>query len=131
MKICPDCKMTVREDDYCSYCGTNLSNVSEISSKPKRHILNKHLIIYLLKSSWFSLLCLSVILLRMIISMPEINKLVCSLVLIGFSLIGSLFQRIIKKWYRFIYKENFATFNLLILKYVPCTVGVFYAIFKW
>lgn len=65
MKVCPKCHMTVDAEGECPFCYTTLTYEPTVHSDKEHYVLNKYLVGHLLKQSWFSLLCLIVVALKL------------------------------------------------------------------
>lgn len=63
MKVCPTCKMTVKDEGECRFCHTSITYEPDVNSDREQYVFNKYLLLYLLKHSWFSLFCLIIVLL--------------------------------------------------------------------
>ena len=94
MKKCNVCQSIVDESNECPICGNTLT-YEPICAEYKEHIVfNKYYLIYLLKHTWFAILCTAISAAMLIIAKSiTIGHLVIGLILLVASYLFSIFQR--------------------------------------
>ena len=128
MKKCPNCKMTVDADTECPFCYTTITNEPTCDRKKEKYILNRYFVSYLLKQSWFSMLCLIIVVIRLFCIRNSLDSfvlfpIVCLLV----SLIGSLFGRKITKNMQWKYSEGYSEFRTVSIKYITGVLAILFS----
>lgn len=130
MKKCPLCTMIVDGEYECPICQTTLTYEPEIPDcQCEELVFNQYLVIHLAKNMWFSLLCVIISVVELILLKPDIIPLlVAAIILLGLSLFFSLFQRRIILWVQWKYSEQAARWYVLWVKYVFGALGVLVAL---
>ena len=130
MKKCPTCQMIVDADNECPFCATTLTYEPKCEAERERLVWNKYLFIYIVKNTWFSLICCIVGLLKLLIARPQISVLLfsagtCAII----SLIASIFQRNFCKTMTWKYSEEYMPFKIGIWKYSLGGISIILFIF--
>lgn len=130
MKKCPTCQMIVDADNECPFCATTLTYEPKCEAERERLVWNKYLLIYIVKNTWFSLICCIVGLLKLLIARPQISVLLfsagtCAII----SLIASIFQRNFCKTMTWKYSEEYLPFKIGIWKYLLGGISIILFIF--
>lgn len=130
MKKCPTCQMIVDADNECPFCATTLTYEPKCEAESERLVWNKYLLIYIVKNTWFSLICCIVGLLKLLIARPQISVLLfsagtCAII----SLIASIFQRNFCKTMTWKYSEEYMPFKIGIWKYLLGGISIILFIF--
>ena len=109
MKVCPKCHMTVDAQGECPFCYTTLTYEPTVHSDKERYVLNKYLLLYLLKQSWFSLLCLIVVALKVALTQRAFTTYhLLPLLFLVVSLQFSILGRSIARDIQWKYSESYA-----------------------
>ncbi|MBR6533371.1 MAG: hypothetical protein IKT44_02965 [Clostridia bacterium] len=128
MKKCPNCEMVVNADNECPFCYTTLTYESNVSSDKEKYVLNKYFIWYLIKQSWFSVLCLIVVVLRLIHIRNAIDYfLIFPIVFICFSLVFSFLGRKITKIVQWKYSKGYSEFRTNAIKVLTGILAVIFS----
>ena len=132
VKVCPTCKMTVKDEGECRFCHTSITYEPDVYSDREHYIFNKYLLLYLLKRHWFSLLCLITVLLRLIYTKPAFNAdFFLILFFICGSVVTSFLQEKIILRIQWKYSERYATLIVTSGKYLSGTIGVLFSFIMW
>ncbi len=132
MKQCPTCKMTVNEENECPICSTTLTYEPTVNAEKEHIIFNKYYWIYFGKTTWFSLLCSIVCIVRMAIVRPQISPLLLGMVgLLLISIVVSIFQRNLPDAIRWKYKHmgDYAELKISLWKYLSAVIAVLFSFF--
>ena len=132
MKICPICKMTVNDNIECPFCQSTLTYEPTVSSEKEIYKLNKYLLLYFFRNCWFSLLCMTVVTINLIVLSFPLNALsVLSIFLLVCTLLVSLFCRKLvmlnKKYYTF----KYSSFRINLLKIITGVISVILSLALW
>lgn len=115
MKTCPNFKMTTDSHSECPVCKYDLTNEPYSERKSEKYVFNKYFLPYLLKNHKFALICVLVVLIGIIISMPRLNWLcLIAFLLSVMSLDESLFKNRNIHWQSWMYNEDYleATYKI-------------------
>lgn len=132
MKQCPTCKMTVDEKNECPICGATLTYEPIVIAEKEHIIFNKYYWMYFVKTTWFSLLCSIVCIVRAAIVRPQISPLLLGMVgLLLISIVVSIFQRKLPDLIRWKYKHMgyYAEFKISMWKYLCAVIAVLFSFF--
>ena len=128
MKKCPNCKMIVDADNECPFCYTTITYEPIVNADKEKYVFNKYFIWHLIKQSWFSLLCLIVVILRFVIVKPELDYfLLFPIVFIFISLQFSFFGRKITKVMQWKYSEEYSEFRMVGIKVLTGFLAVLFS----
>jgi len=128
MKVCPNCKMTVDAESECPFCYTTLTYEPVSNSVNEKYVFNQYFVLYLVKQSWFSILCLIIVLIRMLCIKTEFNPFcVIPFLSVGISLLFSFFQREITKYMQWKYSEEYSSFRVAIAKIATGMLAVLFS----
>lgn len=117
MKACPTCKMVVDAENECPFCYTTITYEPTTMSNKERYVFNKYFLWYLIKKSWFSVLCSIVVIMRMFFIKTEFHPIfLMPLFLAVLSLIFAVGERQIIKHIQWKYSEGYAEFSTIALK---------------
>ena len=128
MKKCPNCKMIVDADNECPFCYTTITYEPIVNSDSEKYIYNRYYIGHLIKQSWFSMLCLIFVVVRILLVQTH-SLLFCifSVLLAVLSLVYSIFQRKITKHIQWKYSKEYSVFRSSEAKIM---LGVFAVLFS-
>ena len=132
MKQCPTCKMTVNAKNECPICSTTLTYEPTVNSEKEHIIFNKYYWMYFVKTTWFSLLCSIVCIVRAAIVRPQISPLLLGMVgLLLISIVVAIFQRKLPDLIRWKYKHMgyYAEFKISMWKYLCAVIAVLFSFF--
>ena len=94
MKKCPTCQMIVREPYECPYCQTTLTYEDPVMTDREKLRCNRYFWLFQLKNCWFSLLCVIVTAVTMLLAEPYAALVHTALfVLCVLLLLAAFFQR--------------------------------------
>lgn len=125
MKKCPTCGSTVQAENECPICAASLTYESSVAGEKEKLVLGKYFALYLLKNTWFSLVCLIVAVFRMIIAAPSLNvTLGLSILFASLSLVIALFQRSLIRLYQRFLTERYAIFRVTFRKIIFGLIAV-------
>lgn len=94
MKKCPTCQMIVREPYECPYCQTTLTYEDPVMTDREKLRCNRYFWLFQLKNCWFSLLCVIVTAVTMLLAEPyAVQVHIALLVLCTILLLEAFFQR--------------------------------------
>jgi hypothetical protein len=133
MKQCPTCKMTVNAKNECPICHTTLTYEPCVIAEKEHIIFNRFYWIYFVKTTWFSLLCSIVCIIRAAIVRPPISPLLLGMVgLLLISIVVSIFQRSLPaaiRWKYILHGEDYAHFKISMWKYLCAAIAVLFSFF--
>ena len=128
MKKCPDCKMIVDADNECPFCYATLTYQPTCNSDKEKYVFNKYFIWYLIKKSWFSILCLIAMVSRLIYIRDEVDYFIIYPILcICISMIYSLFGRKIAKFIQWKYSQEYSETRVILIKVAFGIVAVIFS----
>ncbi len=128
MKKCPTCKMIVDADSECPFCYTTITYEPIVYSDNEKYVYNKYFILHLIKQSWFSMLCLIFVVVRiLLVQRHSILLCVFSVLFALLSLVYSIYQRKITKYIQWKYSKEYSAFKASELKVM---LGVFAVLFS-
>ena len=94
MKECPTCHMIVREPYECPYCQTTLTYENPVMTDREKLCCNRYFWLFQLKNCWFSLLCVIVTAVTLLLAEPyAVQVHTVLLVLCCILLLEAFFQR--------------------------------------
>lgn len=117
MKKCNRCHAVVREEHECPICQSTLTYEPPCHDQKEHYPLNRYYVRYILKNSWFSLLCCIPGIVQLCISSFS-TLLLCAWALWVLSLLLSVFQRNIETGIIRKYSEDYAHFKIGLWKYL-------------
>ena len=128
MKKCPNCKMIVDADNECPFCYNTITYEEEVPSDKEKYVFNKYFVWYLIKQSWFSMLCLIIVVIRLFCIRNTLDSFVLfPIVCLCVSLIGSLFGRKITKYMQWKYAEGYSEFRTVSIKYITGVLSILFS----
>ena len=128
MKKCPNCKMTVDADNECPFCYTTITYEPVVFCDKENYVWNKYFVRYWVKKSWFPLLCFGIVLLRSIFINTEFpHSFLLSYLLVGTSLLLSLFERKIASRMQWKYSEGYSKFKTVGIVVLTGALAVLFA----
>ena len=129
MKECPVCKSKVDEEFQCPICLTTLTYEPACYGEGERYAFNKYYLRYLWRQCWFSLISLVVVLIATFFMAPGLYQ-ACIMAWVAslFSVLMGAFQRKIIKLMQWKYTEDFASFRVVLGKYIAAGAAIFVAI---
>ena len=130
MKKCNLCHAIVDEENECPVCHNTLTYEPACHATKEYFVWNRYYVAYLAKNVWFSLICCTVGLLKVLMAQPQPNALLfaagaCALI----SLTVSVFQRTLSKTMTWKYSEEYVPFKLGIWKYLLGGVAILFFMF--
>ena len=130
MKKCNVCHSIVNDEIECHICHNTLTYEPACLETEEHFVWNKYYVAYLAKNIWFSLICCTVGLLKVLMAQPQPNALLfaagaCALI----SLTVSVFQRTLSKTMTWKYSEEYVPFKLGIWKYLLGGVAILFFMF--
>ena len=129
MKVCPNCKMTVDAENECPFCYTTITYEPISNSDNEKYVFNKYFFGYMIKQSWFSMLCLIIVILRMFFIKTQFNFFFLMPILFAvISLVFSFFQRKIIKNAQWKYSKNYSEFRVVGVKIVTGILAVLFSV---
>ena len=94
MKKCPTCRMIVNEPYECPYCQTTLTYEEPVMTNREKLRCNRYFWLYQLKNCWFSLLCVIITAVTMLLAEPYAVQVHTALFALCFILLlEAFFQR--------------------------------------
>ncbi len=112
MKKCPNCEMIVDADNECPFCYTTITYEPIVNADSEKYVYNEYFIWYLIKQSWFSLLCLIFVVFKILcVQMRSIPLCIFSVLLAVLSLVYSIYQRKITKYLQWKYSKEYSKFK--------------------
>ncbi|MBQ8497706.1 MAG: hypothetical protein IJ489_09675 [Clostridia bacterium] len=125
MKHCPTCKMTVDEENECPFCSSNLTYEPTVSEEKEHIIWNRYYFAYIFKNSWFSLSCILIGMVKIILTRPPLSVLFLLAVLFALvSLSASIFQRRLANKLKKIFNEDYIPLEIGFEKYIIGAVAL-------
>ena len=119
MKKCPHCNMTVDAKSECPICRTTLTYEPYCTDDHEHLIWNKHLLLYLAKNIWFSVLCYIVGTVKYFMTSTDPSILfLYAAILALISLLTSIFHRPYSKILAWKYSDNYIPVIIAFQKYV-------------
>ena len=129
MKTCLKCKMTLDAHCTCPACGTDITNEPYTETSGEIYKFNRYLVSYLLKNERYSLVCVFIDLLLIIISIRNFNfYFLMSFILVLDSLFSSMFKNRIINFESAFFTESHSETRIKISKYGSGLFGVCIAI---
>lgn len=130
MKKCNLCQSIVNAEEECPICHNTLTYEPTCQETEEHYVWNKYYLLYVLKNIWFSLFCCTFGIVKLVITMPDMNELLitaigCALI----SLLISVFQRNLEKSIRWKYSEDYAPFKIDIWKYLLGAISILFFVF--
>ncbi len=112
LKDCPNCGMTVSAHCECPICKYDITNVPYSEHTGERYKLNKIFWRYFLRKSWFVLICLLLVILKIIVFGVTVRVNVGTTVICVFStvicLIFSFFESLFPEWLKSLSKWKYS-----------------------
>ena len=112
MKKCNVCNSIVDEISECPICGNTLTYEPPVMEDTEKFVFNKYYYIYLLKNTWFAVLCTIKIIIISLVNTPtssySLRLILPAIVLLIASLVNSFFKRWRYKRLLKIYTEPWA-----------------------
>ena len=130
MKICPRCKMRIDAENECPMCHTTITYEPEVCEQKEKYIFNKYLLLYLGKNSWFSILCIIIILIRFIIKPHFSGYFIYIVLLLCISILASLFQRNLSKYLQWKYSKGYSEYAAIYTKIVSGGLAILLSFFR-
>lgn len=123
MKICPKCKMTVDAENECPICYNTITYEPKVAVTKEKYVYNKYFLRYTFKNMWFSVLCLMVVILRLILKHQFVLHFCLYYCLIALAICISFlisffkrkFSRFWQRKYSKEYSEFYANYAVIIL----------------
>lgn len=130
MKKCNLCQSIVNAEEECPICHNTLTYEPTCQETEEHYVWNKYYLLYVLKKIWFSLFCCVFGIIKLVITMPDMNKLLmaaigCALI----SLLVSVFQRNLEKSITWKYSEDYAPFKIGVWKYLLGAISLLLFVF--
>ncbi len=117
--------MTVDADNACPFCDTTITYEPVTDSPGERYVFNRYLVLHLVKQSWFAVLCLLTVVIRLLVVRPAWDPfLLFPVACLGISLILSFFGRRITRAMQWKYSPDYAAFRTDALKVLLGAVAV-------
>ena len=118
MKKCNVCGCIVDEKSECPICGNTLTYEPPCMEEKERLVFSKYYLIYLLKTSWFSIACLIYGIITAIIFRHSLNALIAPAALcLALSLYLSVFERQYARAIRWKYNKEYSLQHTLFYRY--------------
>ena len=128
MKKCPTCKMTVNADNECPFCYTSIIYEKETLSDKEEYVWNKYFVWYLIKQSWFSLLCFIIVTIRLFYIRDALDAyVIVPTLFLLVSFIFSLFGRKITSFMYWKYSEDYSAFRTVLTKVIAGALAVLFS----
>lgn len=125
MKKCPTCQMTVDEENECPFCDSNLVYEPTVPNEKEHLIFNRYYLAYILKNSWFSLACILIGIIKVVLTRPAFSWLLfLAFFLALVSLSASVFQRRLANKLKKIFSEDYIPFEIGFEKYILGAVAL-------
>lgn len=131
MKKCNICKCIVDETSECPICGNNLTYETPIAEYKEKFVFNKYYLVYLLKHTWFAMLCtvISAAMLVLSKSLSVGHLLIGIALLIGsylFSILHRKYEGLIMQWG---YSDAYSKRKAAAAKYAVGSAALIYMFF--
>ena len=124
--------MTVNAENECPICRTTLTYEPTVQAEKEHIVFNKYYWMYLGKTTWFSLLCAIVCIVRVVIVKPQISPLLFGMAgLLILSVVMSVFQRYLPDAIRWKYRHmgEYAEIKIFLWKYLCAGIAVLFSFF--
>lgn len=112
MKKCNVCGCIVDEKSECPICGNTLTYEPPCMEDKAKFVFNRYYLLYLLKNTWFAILCTIIIIVNLLVNTPtssySLRLILPAIVLLIASLVNSFFKRWRYKKLLNIYTEPWA-----------------------
>ena len=109
MKKCNVCNCTVDEISECPICGNTLTYEPPVMEDKEHFVINKYYLIYLLKNTWFALICTVIGAVIAIASKPPFDvTLILAIAMLISSFLFGIFNRSYARGIQWKYSENWA-----------------------
>ena len=127
MKKCNVCGCIVDEKSVCPICGNTLTYEPTVTEDKEKFVWNKYYLIYLLKTSWFSVACLIYGIATAIICPNCLNKLMAIATFFTLaSLILSVFERQYASKIRWRFTKEYSFAYTKLYKYITGIVAIIF-----
>lgn len=109
MKKCNICQSTVDEINECPICGNTLTYEPPVMEDKEHFVFNKYYLLYLLKNTWFAILCTVIGMVIAIISKPDFDiTVVLAIAMLIASFLFGIFNRSYARGIQWKYSETWA-----------------------
>lgn len=114
MKKCNVCGCIVDEKNECPICGNTLTYEPPCMEEKEKFVFNRYYLLYLLKSTWFAILCTVIGIVIAITAKPDFDITVALVIamLIAFFLFG-IFRRRYARAIQWKYSEKYANIRAI------------------
>lgn len=129
MKICPRCKMRIDAEYECPMCHATITYEPEVCEKKEKYIFNKYLLSHLIKNSWYSIICFTIVLIRFVIKLHFSRCFIYIIILLCISILTSLFQRKFSKYLQWKYSEWYSEYAVNYTKIISGGLAVLLSFF--
>ena len=127
MKKCNVCGCIVDEISECPICGNTLTYEQPVMADKEHFKFNKYYLLYLLKSTWFALLCTVICTVIAIVSKPDFGvTVVPAVIMLLASFLFGIFNRSYARRIQWKYSEEWAKNRTI---WAQLTTGVLAIIF--
>ena len=132
MKKCPVCKMMVDAENECPICNNTITYEPLVDAQKENLKFNKYLLLYLLKHSWLSLICLITVIIRLIITKPNFDMYSFLIILFTLcSIIISLIERKTVKYALAKYSFEYSVYAVYTVKALFGILAVIFSFIMW
>ena len=106
-----------------------LELVNEIFEEKEKYIFNKYLLSHLIKNSWYSIICFTIVLIRFVIKLHFSRCFIYIIILLCISILTSLFQRKFSKHLEWKYSKGYSEYAVNYTKIVSGGLAVLLSFF--
>lgn len=127
MKKCNVCGCIVDEKSECPICGNTLTYEPPCMEEKERLVFSKYYLIYLLKYTWFAILCTAIGLVIAITSKTSLSvALILAIVMLTVSFLFGMFNRSIVRFLQNIFTERWAVFFAFRAQFITGLLAISY-----
>ena len=127
MKKCNVCGCTVDEKSECPICGNTLTYEPPCMEDKEHLVFSKYYLVYLLKYTWFAILCTVIGLVIAITSKTSLSvALILAIVMLTVSFLFGMFNRSIVRFLQNIFTERWAVFFAFRAQFITGLLAISY-----
>lgn len=114
MKKCNVCKCIVDEISVCPICGNTLTYEPPFMEDKEKFVFNKYYLLYLLKNTWFAILCTVIGIVIAITAKPDFDITVAlAIAMLVASFLFGIFRRRYARAIQWKYSEKYANIRAI------------------
>ena len=125
MKKCNVCGCIVDEKSECPICGNTLTYEPPCMEEKERFVFNRYYLLYLLKNTWFAILCTVIGFVITIASKPDFDITVAlAIAMLAASFLFSIIRRRYARAIQWKYSEKYANIRAFSAQFTTGTLSI-------